>query len=331
MKKNKNKKVISNELISNDTFLTLYIHFLYKFIGRRLLLIKKFKTFFYKNIYNKKYENILKKANMKILPEEYFMSIYITITFFIIFIFVVSISFIFINSIYSILIFYGGILLLMGFGIFIYNYPIIISRDRGKEIDASLPYLLPYMQILAKEVNLTKIIEIIDEFLIYKEIKIEFRKIKYYYSFLGYDIHSSIREAMSSCPSRDLADIMNDLVAISNSGGNIYSYLSRKLENLNDEIVAIEKKNIDTLLIFSQIYVVILLISPLFFTIMSSVLNMVEFSTNEATTNPNSVNSTIILIVGLLMLLPIAYGLFMILIYYTRPLYSRLKPLKNEN
>jgi len=130
---------------------------------------------------------------------------------------------------------------------------------------------------------------------------------------------------MTSCPSRQLADLMNDLVTISNSGGDIYLYLDRKLKNLNQEVEAIEKKNIDTLLIFSQIYVVILLIAPLFYTIMSAILSLVDFNTGagSASTDGGSFSS----IVMLLFFLPIAYFAFMMLIYYSKPLYSRLVPI----
>ena len=124
---------------------------------------------------------------------------------------------------------------------------------------------------------------------------------------------------------KSISDLMNDLVTISNSGGDIYSYLQRKLENLNIEINALEEKNIDTLLIFSQIYVVLLLISPLFFTIMSTILNLIDFS---AISSNSGTSSTVSLIVGLLVFLPLAYALFMFLIYYSKPLYSRLSPIK---
>ena len=143
---------------------------------------------------------------------------------------------------------------------------------------------------------------------------------------MGYDIQSSIREAMLSCPSRQLSDLMNDLVTISNSGGDIYAYLDRKLYNLQLEIEAVEAKNIDTLLIFSQIYVVLLLIAPLFFTIMSAILNLVQFSAESS----SSETSAVFLIFMLLLALPFIYAGFMMLIYYTKPLYSRLKPMKNE-
>jgi len=324
----KKKVTKSSNLIyvNNEDILTLFIHFIYKYLGRKLIAKKKFKNFFYKKIYNHKYELILKKANLKILPEEYFISIYITIVTVTTIFLILSFIFIFINSLVSVILFYGGIMAISIIGILLYNYPIIIAKQRGTEIDASIPYLLPYMKILSKEINLNKIIDIIDDFLIYKEVREEFRKIKYYSSFLGYDIHSSIREAMQSCPSRELSDLMNDLVTISNSGGDIYSYLSRKLENLNTEINALEEKSIDTLLIFSQIYVVLLLISPLFFTIMSTILNLIDFTADSGSAGGTS--STVGLIVGLLVFLPLAYALFMTLVYYSKPLYSRLTPIK---
>jgi len=309
----------------NNNFFILLLHFLYKLIGRKILLNKKFSKFFYKNIYNKHYEIILRKANIKLLPEEYFISILLILVFTILSIFITSFIYLFINIMKGLIIFYVGIMLLLIIGILMYNFPIVIFKQRGKEIDASLPYLLPYMKILAKEISLSQIINIIDDFLIYKEIKVEFKKIKYYSDFLGYDIQSSIRESMVSCPSKELSDLMNDLVTISNSGGNIYNYLERKLSNLDLEINAIEKKNIDTLLIFSQIYVVVLLISPLFFTIMSTILNLISFGSETISSGGNSTASNILL---LLVILPFLYVGFMMLIYYSKPLYSRLKPIE---
>lgn len=333
LKGGKKKKKSDFDSEFADTILTIYCHFIYKYLGRSLLNNKKFRQFFKNKIYNAKYENILKQANMKLMPEEYFISIYITIIFILIFSFILSFFFLATGlSLLSISFFYGGILLVVSMGIFLYNYPILISSTRGKEIDASLSYLLPYLKILAKEINLAKIIEIIDDFLIYKEIRIEFKRIKHYSNFLGYDIHSSIREAMLSCPSRQLSDIMNDLVTITNSGGDIYGYLDRKLSHLNSEIDAIEKKNIDTLLIYSQIYVVVLLIAPLFFTIMTSILSLVSLSSSASSMGSvagGGISSSYSSVIMLLVFLPLAYVGFMMLVYYSKPLYSRLKPVKN--
>lgn len=322
------KKENAHNVSDNPDFVSSYVHFLYKYVGRNLVKKEKFKNFFEKKVYNKKYESILRKANLKIMPEEYFISIYITLIALMV---IVLISFLILMIIFKSTLFFGvfiaGLASVTFLGIFLYNYPIFIAKNRGKEIDAAIPFLLPYLKILSKEINLAKIIEIIDSFLIYKEIGIEFKKIKYYSDFIGYDIHSSIRQAMQSCPSRQLSDLMNDLVTISNSGGSIYNYLDRKLYNLEQEIEALEKKNIDTLLIFSQIYIVVLLISPLFFTIMAAILNLVQSGSDGG--NPLS-SSTVASIIFLLMILPVVYAGFMMLVYYSKPLYSRLKPMKDD-
>lgn len=321
--KMKNKKI--NKSKSSENFIEKYCHFVYKNFGRKLLDNKKFKSFFKNKIYNKRYDNILKKANLKLIPEEYFLTIFISIFSILLISVVLSFIYLFINPIFYLLFLFGGIFVLCFVGIFLYNYPLLLAKKRGNEIKAAIPYILPYMKILAKELNLSKIISIIEDFIIYKEMKIEFERINYYSNVLGYDIHSSIRETMISCPCRDLSDMMNDLVTISNSGGSIYSYLDRKLNNLNLEIDALEKKSIETLLIYSQIYVVLLLIAPLFFTIMTSILSLINFSTKSSTVSSGF--SSISSIVILLFVLPFLYVGFMFLIYFSKPLYSRLKPL----
>jgi archaellum biogenesis protein FlaJ (TadC family) len=330
MKNKKELKNLFNYESSSYSFLIKFLHLIYISFGRRFLRNKKFKAFFYKNIYNPKYDILLKKANLKILPEEYFFSIYFLIFSLFVLIFIASFFSLFYNLIYSAISFYFiGIIVVTFIGIFLYNLPFAIGKQRGKEIDASMIYLLPYMKILSKELNLSKMVDIIEEFLIYKEIKEEFRRIKYFSNFLGYDIHSSIKEAMNYSPSNQLSDLMNDLVTISNSGGDIYMYLDRKLYNLNQEIEAQEKKNIETLLIYSQIYVVLLLVSPLFYTIMTSILSLISFNINGSAPASDS-TSVVVSIVLLLLILPFAYGLFMMLIYFSKPLYSRLSPIKDS-
>ena len=328
-KKNKQQDTLKDdEQLTSDNILTIYCHFLYITLGKFLLQKKNFKEFFKKSIYNRKYEEILKKANLKLVPEEYLLSVFLTIIMTLTIFIFLSLIFFTVNIIFSFLLFFGGLGVVFAVGVFLYNYPIVLAKTRGDQIDASMIYLLPYLKILSNEISLSKMIDIIDDFLIYKEIKVEFNKIKYYSNFLGYDIHSSIREAMLSCPSKQLSDLMNDLVTISNSGGNIYNYLERKLNNLNSEIEAEEKKNIDTLLIYSQIYIVLLLIAPLFFTIMVAVLDIIDFST-ASQASAASAGGSILNIIIMMFFLPLVYVGFMMLIYYSKPLYTRLVPMKN--
>ena len=67
------------------------------------------------------------------------------------------------------------------------------------------------------------------------------------------------------------------------------------------------------------------LISPLFFAIMSSILNLVQTGSQGG-----GGSDTILLLVFLLIALPFAYVGFMLLVFYTKPLYSRLTTIKNN-
>ena len=304
--------------------LSKYASFVYRVLGRKLLQNDNFRKFFYKKIYQEKYETVLLKANMRVMPEEYFSTIFITITGIGSLIILLSIVMLFFEHIYALYAYMAAVGLMVFGGFNLYNYPISISKKRGAEIDAAIPYLLPYMKILSTEVNLSKMLSIIDGFLIYKEIRAEFRKIKYYADFLGHDIHTSIRKAMESCPSRKLSDIMNDLATITSSGGDVYNYLVRKVNAEDKELQSIENKNIDTLLILSQVYVILLLIAPLFFTIMTSILSLIAMGDEGGGDNVGT-------IMGLLFGLPFLYIGFMLVIYYSKPLYARLPVDEEEN
>jgi len=49
-----------------------------------------------------------------------------------------------------------------------------------------------------------------------------------------------------------------------------------------------------------------------------------------AETSGSTGNDSMFMIMGLLFVLPFLYFGFMMLVYYSKPLYSRLKPIKNN-
>ena len=109
MAKNKEAESKLKDGIDSDNFITIYCHFIYKFIGRKLIKRPKFSKFFYESIYNKKYEGILKKANLKLLPEEYFMGIYITLVTTLATVVLLTIAFLIAGSALSVIAFFGGV------------------------------------------------------------------------------------------------------------------------------------------------------------------------------------------------------------------------------
>jgi hypothetical protein len=63
---------------------------------------------------------------------------------------------------------------------------------------------------------------------------------------------------------------------------------------------------------------------------MSTILNLVDFNSATGGGASTGANSTMASIFAMLIFLPLAYMAFMMLIYYSKPLYSRLKPIENE-
>ena len=301
-----------------DGFLISLTHFCYIGIGKRFRKIGFFKKYFEKKTFNQQYEEALLHANIRVLPEEFFFMVHFSIFSFAILLLFLLILIFFVYPDFVVPVFYLGIILTSCLGVFLFNYPFIIVKERREEIDAALPYLVPYLKILSKELGFADILKIIPNFLLYKELRLEFSRIKYFNEILGFDLHNSVKEAMKFCPSKKLSDMLNDLVTITNSGGDIYYYLSKKLGDVYDDIDSVEKKNVETLLIFSQIYVILLLIAPLFFAIISAVLNLISLSSQ---TGQVDFQNTFLLI----LILPFCYIGFMFLIYYSKPLYSRLR------
>jgi hypothetical protein len=108
---------------------------------------------------------------LKTLPEEYFVSIYITLVGVMGAIIFFALLFLFVNVLFSAIVFYGGIIVVVAIGIFLYNYPIVVASTRGNEIDAAIPYLLPYMKILAKELTLARLFLLLMIFLFIRRLR----------------------------------------------------------------------------------------------------------------------------------------------------------------
>ena len=325
---NKAKAKIKNSFNEQST-LAVICHITFIYFGKFLLKNEKFKSYFDRKIYVQKYEDILQQANLKILPEEFFMTSFILIcTLWTLFI--GSLIFLFFNfpsqlNFFTLL---AGVIVVIIGGITFYNYPLYCANERARNIDAAIPHILPYLKLLSSDLKLADIILLMDEFVIYSEVKKEFEKIRYYNEFLGLDLMTAIKRATKTCPSKKLSEILNDIVTITNSGGDIYSYLETKVDHTNQEIEATEKQTLDSTMIMSQIYIVFLLIGPLLAAVVLSIFSFISFSSIGSPTGGSSTavssSKQLFYFVFMLFVLPIMYGFFYFIVYMIKPLYSRI-------
>ena len=304
----------------------------------RKIIVNLPKNFLNKNhienqFISEQYSIVMRKANMNLFPEEYYMSsIFAGIFFFMALIFTTIVLFLNGQYIIAQTVFYACSVLTVLYFSLILNYPEIKAKSRAANIDASLLLVTPYFKILSKDLPLYSVVGIISRFLKYKEISNEFDKINYYFNFLGFDINTSINKAMRSCPSDKLRQMLSDLVSIKTTGGDAYLYLEKRTENENETIIKLEKKNVETLLNFSQIYIILLLILPLFMGLLYSLMNIIDFSIFSEGYNvvesPKTLDETVydfIPFIVLLFFMPIVYTVFIILINLSKPIYKKLE------
>lgn len=314
------------KMVQNETALSKTCHYSYILFGKYLLRNKSFRTFFYKTVYIKKYEDILQQANLRIYPEEFFITSFLFMILLIITYSIFSLIFtLYFSEFFTFSLFVVGLVSVTLGGIFFYNYPLYYSKQRAKEIDAAIPHILPYLKLLSSDLSLSDIIRLMDEFTPYKELKKEFEKIRYYNEFLGLDLISSIQRSMKTSPSKRLSELMNDIIIISNSGGDVYSYMTTKVERMNQEIESLEKQTLESVMILSQIYIVFLLIGPLLAAVVLSVFSFISFGTIGGSSAPTDSNSQIIYFIVMLTIIPPMYFIFYLLVYMVKPLYSRIQ------
>ena len=324
-----------NKVTSDQDEFALLCHYTYIYVGKYFLKNQKFQKFFNENVYVKKYEDILQQANFKILPEEFFMTSFIwNILLVLIYSIIIGIMLIYFPTYLNFPLFFIGIFIVALGGIAFYNYPSYQAGERGRKIDAAIPHILPYLKLLSSDLKIANIIVLMDEFIIYSEIKKEFEKIRYYNEFLGQDLVTAIKNAMKTCPSKRLSEIMNDIIVISNSGGDVYSYLDTKVEHQHQEIESTEKQVLESTMILSQIYIVFLLIGPLLTAVVLSIFSFISFATvvgDGGALSGGSSTQQIIYFIIMLILLPIFYGLFYFVVYLVKPEYSKIRGDINES
>ncbi|MFP4402476.1 MAG: type II secretion system F family protein [Candidatus Nanoarchaeia archaeon] len=314
--------------IKDNNFFSKLCHTIYVHIGSKLLKNKKFKEFFDSSIYTKKYEDVLQQANLRIYPEEFFISSFLFLIFAFSSYVIGMIALITVApELFTFPIFFIGIFGITVAGIAFYNYPYYISKQREGEIDAAIPHVLPYMKLLSSDLTLSDMIKLLEEFTAYKELRKELEKIRYYNHFMGVDLISAIRISMKTCPSKQLSELFNDIIMISNSGGDVYSYMNTKVKRMNEEIESTEKQTLESVMILSQIYIVFLLIGPLLAAVVLSVFSFISFGTigSSAAEQTTEIGTQIIYFVVMLSIVPPLYFIFYLLVYMVKPAYSKIK------
>lgn len=165
-------------------------------------------------------------------------------------------------NIYTILILF--ILLVPGVIIGIFTYPQTVAMGRKSSIDLDLPYAITYMQALSTTMTLYNVIrKIYEADDLFGEVGKEFGLIVRDVEVFGDDLYSAIRNLQKVTPSNNLEEFLNDLLLLSNSGGDVTNFLSSRSAYFRESAARELESVLKTIEVMAEVYVTAFVAGPI--------------------------------------------------------------------
>lgn len=165
-------------------------------------------------------------------------------------------------------IFFVGIIP-VGVFLFLYFYPKLTASGRKSKIDNDLPYAITYMQALSSTITLYEIFKSVYEAEdLYGEVSKECGLIVRDVELLGQDLITAIENAKDVTPSEKFRELLNDLLLVHRSGGDLTVFFSAKSQSYRE----LSKNEMESLLEFlemiAEVYVTAFVAGPIAMIIM---------------------------------------------------------------
>jgi len=156
------------------------------------------------------------------------------------------------------------ILLVPGVITAIYTYPSTTAAGRKSSIDLDLPYAITYMQALSMTMTLYNVIrKIYEADDLFGEVGKEFGLIVRDVEVFGDDLYTAIRNLQSVTPSKNLEEFLNDLLLLSNSGGDVTNFLSSRSAYFRESAARELENVLKTIEIMAEVYVTAFVAGPI--------------------------------------------------------------------
>ncbi len=160
--------------------------------------------------------------------------------------------------------------------IVMYLYPNIKANNRKKPIDYNLPYITNFLTLLSSSnVPPSLIFKSMARIDTLKEVRMEFTNIVRDVELFGTDLMTSILDNAKFTPNPDLYEMLVGYVATVRTGGNPTEYLKITSENITKKRISKLDMMLESLSAVAEIYIMILVASPLLFTVLFATLGMI--------------------------------------------------------
>ena len=247
----------------------------------------------------KKLEKTLKSARIKIPYTQYLKILYISTFISIpisIFIFW-FLNFINVKEIYLI---YSTLSIPLIVFLSIYYYPFAKANEHARKIESELPFAISHLASIA-ESNLppTIMFRIISTFREYKALGKEFEEIVRRMEVYGLDFVTATKNVAETTPSISFQKFLNSMITTIQSGGDIKNFLRIMYDKTSYEWKAEREEFIQKLSLFSEIYVGVVVLTPLLLISMLVLMSLLH------TTTLFGLNINDLLMIGTFVILPL--------------------------
>jgi len=249
---------------------------------------------------------LLEKADIPMVYLEYYSMVLmnIVIGFISSFISTIVLYLIFPNQITAIIMLIVSCVAPIGIGLYYLSLPTSKAKARGKKIDRYLPYAANFINTMSVAgVSPAEIFEALSKVELYGEIQKEAKKVATEINMMGIDTITALNNAIKISPSTKFKEFIQGILSTIQSGSELGPYFERCVERYMTKDLVDRKRNLESLAIMAESFVVTVIAFPLFLVIIISIMGL---------TSEGGIAFDFLYIIAL-MVLPMAYVGFYVL------------------
>jgi len=162
-----------------------------------------------------------------------------------------------------------------GTGLYYIGLPGSKAKARGKKIDRYLPYAANFINTMTVAgVSPAEIFEALSNAELYGEIQKEAQKITTEISLMGVDAITALNNAIKISPSEKFKEFIQGIIATIQSGSELAPYFNRCVEKYMTKDLVDRKRNLESLAVMAESFVVTVIAFPLFLVIIMSIMGL---------------------------------------------------------
>ena len=219
----------------------------------------------------------LEKADIAMVYQEYYSMVVMNLLlgFITSFISTIFIYIIFPHQLTALLMLIVSCIVPIGVGLYYIGLPISKAKARGKKIDRYMPYAANFINTMSVAgISPAEIFEALSNVELYGEIQKEAKKITTEINMMGIDTITALKNAINISPSDKFKEFIQGILGVIQSGSELGPYFERCVERYMSKDLIDRKRNLESLAIMAEAFVVTVIAFPLFLVIIFSIMGM---------------------------------------------------------